>query len=75
VVEEAVPSAQFDLHDLSANELYFDKMLAFFQALAIGYVGAVLFVTVENSSPIVSTPICSCFLIIALGTLANQLVP
>jgi hypothetical protein len=51
--------------------------LALFQALGIGFVAAVLFVTVEKFEPNRLFAYLIMFLIIALGTLAilNQMVP
>jgi hypothetical protein len=52
-------------------------MLALFQTLGIGFVAAVLFVTVEKFEPNRQFAYLLMFLIVALGTLAilNQLVP
>ena len=52
-------------------------MFALFQALGIGFVAAVLFVTVEKFEPNRLFAYLIMFLIVALGTLAilNQMVP
>ena len=52
-------------------------MFALFQALAIGFAAAVLFVTVDKFEPNRLYAYLFMFLIIALGTLAilNQMVP
>jgi hypothetical protein len=67
----------------SAADLRLDQplhsclLMALFQALGVGFVAAVLFVTVEKFEPNRLYAYLFMFLIIALGTLAilNQMVP